>query len=72
MRTAGKFLIFSAVLLRTVVVLSDAPEFPVVLALLAAYGLLLIAESWIVHRANAKLAQSPQYNWHIYFCRPPL
>ena len=34
MRTAGKFLIFSAVFLRAVVVLAEAAEFQVVRAML--------------------------------------
>ena len=52
MRTAGKFLIFSAVFLRAVVVLSDAAEFQVILVLLTAYGLLLVAETWLVHQSK--------------------
>lgn len=52
MRTAGKFLIFSAVFLRAVVVLSGAAEFQVILALLTAYGLLLVAETWLVHQSR--------------------
>jgi signal transduction histidine kinase len=72
MRTAGKFLIFSAVLLRTVVVLSDTPEFPVVLVLLAAYGLLLFTEAWLVHRADPKLVQSPRIQLAYLFLQAAL
>jgi signal transduction histidine kinase len=54
MRTAGKFLIFSAVFLRTVVVLSGAAEFQVILILLTAYGLFMIAETWLVHRSEQR------------------
>lgn len=59
MRTAGKFLIFSAVFLRAAVVLADEPEFPLALALLVAYGLLLIAETWLVHRRQRSFVNSP-------------
>jgi signal transduction histidine kinase len=52
MRTAGKFLIFSAVFLRAVVVLSGAAEFQVILVLLSAYGLLMVAETWLVHQSK--------------------
>jgi signal transduction histidine kinase len=53
MRTAGIFLIFAAVALRGAVVTSDAPYFMAVLELLAAYGLLLLAETWMIHRKSA-------------------
>ena len=53
MRTAGVFLIFAAVALRGTVVTSDAPYFMAVLELLAAYGLLLLAETWMIHRKSA-------------------
>jgi signal transduction histidine kinase len=59
MRTAGKFLIFSAVFLRAMVVLSDAPEFRTVLTLLTAYGLLLLTATWLAHDTNSVLPQSP-------------
>ncbi len=60
MRTAGKFLIFCAVFLRAVVVLSEAPPFPRIVALLAAYGLLLLVETWMSRRAHPFLVQSPR------------
>jgi hypothetical protein len=60
MRTAGKFLIFSAVFLRAVVVMSDDPEFRVVLVLLIAYGLFLTAESWLIHQVYSQLDVSPR------------
>lgn len=56
MRAIGVYLIFAAVTVRGVVVTSDSPYFIPVLGLLAAYGLLLIAETWIIHRR-------PQ-DWH--------
>ena len=52
MRSAGKFLIFSAVFLRTVVVLPGAAAFQLILALLSAYGLLMAAETWLVHHGR--------------------
>jgi signal transduction histidine kinase len=52
MRTAGKFLIFSAVFLRAVVVLSGAADFQVIWVLLSAYGLLMVAETWLVHQGK--------------------
>lgn len=58
MRTAGKLLIFSATGLRAVVVISDDPEFRVVIALLAAYGLLLISETWMIHRRRPWFVKS--------------
>jgi signal transduction histidine kinase len=57
MRTIGVYLIFAAVALRGVVVTTDAPYFTAVLAYLAAYGLLLFAETWTIHRKP--LSQSP-------------
>ncbi len=50
MRTAGVYLIFAAVALRGAVVSMDAPYFTAVLGFLAVYGLLLFAETWIIHR----------------------
>ncbi len=50
MRTIGVYLIFAAVVLRGVVVTMDAPYFTEVLGLLAVYGLLLFAETRIIHR----------------------
>jgi signal transduction histidine kinase len=52
MRTAGKFLIFSAVFLRAALVLSGAAEFQAILVLLSAYGLLMVAETWLVHQSK--------------------
>ena len=58
MRAIGVYLIFAAVALRGAVVTSDAPYFMAVLGLLAAYGLLLFAETWIIHRKPQGLFQS--------------
>jgi signal transduction histidine kinase len=60
MRTAGIFLIFGAVILRAVVVLSEEPEFWAVVALLAAYGLLLFVETWLMRRKPLRLLQAPK------------
>lgn len=57
MRTLGVFLIFAAVALRGAVVTSDAPYFTAVLELLAAYGLLLFAGTWIIRRKPAFQSQ---------------
>lgn len=72
MRTAGKFLVFSAVLLRTVVLLSGEPEFGAVMALLAAYGLLLLAETWLVHTGQPRFLQSPPYQLAYLFLQSAL
>jgi signal transduction histidine kinase len=50
MRTLGVYLIYAAVVLRAAVVVSTEPEFPVVIALLAGYGLLLFGEIWLMRR----------------------
>lgn len=60
MRTAGKLLIYCAVFLRTVVVLSDNPAFRAVMVLLAAYGLLLFAETWSMQRKRQGFMSSPR------------
>jgi signal transduction histidine kinase len=49
MHTIGVYLIFAAVAVRGVVVSMDAPYLAAALGLLAAYGLLLFAETWIIH-----------------------
>ncbi len=46
----GVYLIFAAVVWRTAVVLSARPEFPIVMALLIGYGVLLFGKTWLVHR----------------------
>ena len=50
MRTAGVFLIFGAVALRGVVVFAGDSRLGAIFLLLAAYGLLLLAETWISRR----------------------
>jgi signal transduction histidine kinase len=50
MRNAGVYLIFAAVALRGVVISIDEPYFNAALGFLAAYGLLLFTETWIIHR----------------------
>jgi signal transduction histidine kinase len=58
MRTAGKFLIYSAVFLRAVVVLSGRTGVGVPLAMLSGYGLLLFIETWLVRRKHPWFMQS--------------
>ncbi|MBI5841877.1 MAG: sensor histidine kinase [Chloroflexi bacterium] len=65
MRTAGVYLIFAAVALRGAVTFSDESQFGAVLGLLAAYGLLLFAKTWIIHRQSSDLFRS-QYSQLIY------
>ena len=68
MRTAGKFLIFSAVFLRAVVVLSGAAEFRGILVLLSAYGVLMATEAWLVHQSKRpELIKSPGMQF-AYLC----
>ena len=56
MRTAGVFLIFTAVALRGSVIFSTAPQFMLMMALLAGYGLLLSVQTWVTHR-EAKIQE---------------
>jgi signal transduction histidine kinase len=58
MRTAGVFLIFTAVALRGFVIFSATPQFMLMMDLLAGYGLLLSGQTWITHR-EAKVKESP-------------
>jgi signal transduction histidine kinase len=58
MRAIGAYLIFAAVALRAAVVVSAEPEFPLVLALLAVYGLLLLGETWLIHKSHLRFPQS--------------
>lgn len=59
MRTLGVYLIFAAVALRGVVAAMDASYLGAVLGFLAAYGLLLFAETWGMRRNSRGLFQSP-------------
>lgn len=54
MRTAGVFLIFAAVALRGLVILSAEPPIVLIAVLLAGYGLLLSAKTWIAHREKER------------------
>lgn len=51
MRTAGVYLIFAAVTLRVAVLFSEDERLSAVLGLLAVYGLLLFAETWMSRAA---------------------
>jgi signal transduction histidine kinase len=55
MQTIGVYLIFAAVAVRSAVVVWDRPEFPVLLALLAAYGFLLFGETWTRRGSHLRL-----------------
>jgi hypothetical protein len=55
MRTIGVYLIYAAVVLRGVVVYGGAPQLALVAILLAVYGLLLFAETWIPERGRSRL-----------------
>jgi len=58
MRTIGVFLIFAAVVLRGMVVFMDSPRLAAVIGFLTLYGLLLIGETWFIHRKSSTLFQS--------------
>lgn len=72
MRTAGKFLIYSAVFLRAVVVLSGAPEFRVPVVMLSSYGLLLFIETWLLRRKHPRFIQSPKAQFAYLFIQSAL
>ena len=72
MRAAGKLLIFSAVFLRTVVVLSEAPLFPVIAILLTTYGVLLLIETWMSHRLHLWFVKSPNIQLAYLFLQSML
>ena len=63
MRTLGAYLIFAAVALRAAVVVWDRPEVPFVLALLSAYGILLVGETWLVRRSRFTHASMVQIGY---------
>lgn len=58
MLTLGVFLIYVAVVMRAAAVISGKPEFPIVMALLAGYGLLLVGETWFMRRKFSRSRQS--------------
>jgi signal transduction histidine kinase len=58
MPALGVYLIYAAVVLRATVVLSDKPDFPIIVALLACYAFLLMSKNWMARR---KLLPAPQY-----------
>jgi len=57
MRTLGVYLVFAAVVLRTAVVISIEPEFPIVMLLLAGYGLLLFGNTFLLRRKSFRFLQ---------------
>jgi signal transduction histidine kinase len=60
MPTVGVYLIYTAVVLRAVVVVSLRTELPAVMVLLAGYGLLLIGETWLRHRNPSRYLRHPK------------
>lgn len=60
MRTLGVYLVFAAVVLRAAVVVSAEPEFPLVMLLLAGYGLLLFGRTLLLRRTSIQALQSPK------------
>ena len=72
MRTNGMYLIFAAVVARAAVVLSGRSEFPLVLALLASYGLLLFGETWFAPRKHLRTLQSPKVQLAYLFLQSVL
>lgn len=58
MPTIGVYLIYAAVVVRAAVVLSNEPEFPIVIGLLAIYGALLFGKTWSPRRKSLRDQQS--------------
>lgn len=58
MPTIGVYLIYAAVVVRAAVVLSNEPEFPIVIGLLAIYGALLFGKTWSLRRKSLQDQQS--------------
>jgi signal transduction histidine kinase len=59
MPAIGAYLIFAAVVLRAAVVLSGRSEFPVVMALLTGYGVLLSGKTWLTHQKRFLSLERP-------------
>lgn len=57
MPTLGVYLIYAAVVLRTAVVVSIEPEFPIVMTLLAVYGLLLFGKTWWLRHHDPEIVR---------------
>lgn len=60
MRTAGVFLIFAAVVVRAIVVTAVWPSFWPLMGLLATYGCLLLAATWLTRRSGYGWERSPR------------
>ena len=58
MQTLGVFLIYAAVVLRAAVVVSIEPEVPIVMALLAGYGVFLFGRTLLMRRESFQSLQS--------------
>jgi signal transduction histidine kinase len=61
MHIIGIYLIFAAVVVRAAVVLVVEPEFPIIMGLLASYGLLLCGETWSRRRKRSRNLQSQTF-----------
>ena len=72
MQAVGIYLIFAAVILRAAVVLSDEPAFPIVLALLACYGVLLFGKRLLMSRKSPRLLQSQKLQLGYIFIQSVL
>jgi signal transduction histidine kinase len=72
MQAVGIYLIFAAVILRAAVVLSNEPAFPIVLALLACYGVLLFGKRLLMSRKSPRLLQSQKLQLGYIFIQSVL
>jgi hypothetical protein len=72
MQAIGVYLLFAAVVVRATVVISDEPEFPVIITLLAGYGLLLFGETWLMRRKPSHFLQSPKSQLAYLFLQSAL
>src|SRR5512134_2572594 len=72
MHGIGVYLIYAAVVLRAAVVVSSEPEFPIVIALLAGYGLLLFGNTWLVRRKPSRYLQFPKAQFAYLFLQSVL
>lgn len=67
MRTAGVFLIFAVVTVRGIVVFLATPRFPPLLALLAAYGALLLITTWLIQRRSPAPLSARGQAWALAY-----
>lgn len=72
MQTIGVYLIFAAVVLRAAVVVAGEPEFPIILALLSAYGFLLFGKTWLMRNSHTRFAHSATVHFAYLFLQSVL